>query len=150
MKMLMANAHMVYGLKHQHFTSHSITTIHPFFLVALSFENRHREAVNIRKNQVMPIYRKRLGYHPFTATILNNLSNNHHDLGELEAAEEYAKEALRIRRELLADHRDTAKSLFDLGVALKANGKFRKAKNLLEECKTMQEKVVNDSTFEEK
>ena len=23
-----ANAHMVYGLKHQHFTSHSITTIH--------------------------------------------------------------------------------------------------------------------------
>ena len=23
-----ANAHMVYGFKHQHFTSHSITTIH--------------------------------------------------------------------------------------------------------------------------
>ncbi|XP_067056348.1 uncharacterized protein [Acropora muricata] len=117
--------------------------------VALSFENRHREAVNIRESEVMPIYRKRLGDHPFTATILNNLSNNHHDLGELEAAEEYAKEALRIRRELLADHRDTAKSLFDLGVALKANGKFREAKDLLEECKTMQEKVVNDSTFEE-
>ncbi|XP_067056305.1 uncharacterized protein [Acropora muricata] len=117
--------------------------------VALSFENRHREAVNIRKNQVMPLYTERLGDHPFTATILNNLSNNHRDLGELEASEEYAKKALRIRRELLADHRDTAKSLFDLGVALKANGKFREAKDLLEECKTMQEKVVNDSTFEE-
>ncbi|XP_015748578.1 PREDICTED: uncharacterized protein LOC107328350 isoform X2 [Acropora digitifera] len=116
--------------------------------VALSFENDHREAVNIRKNQVMPIYRERLGDHPFTATILNNMSNNHRDLGEFEAAEEYAEQALDIRRKLLADHRDTTKSLFDLGVALKANKKFKEAKVLLEQCKTMQEKVVNDSTFE--
>ncbi|XP_044172418.1 uncharacterized protein LOC114958690 [Acropora millepora] len=117
--------------------------------VALSFENRHREAVNIRESEVMPIYRERLGDHPFTATILNNLSNNHRDLREFEAAEKYAEQALRIRLELLADHRDTAKSLFDLGVARKANGKLREAKDLLEQCKTMQEKVVNDSTFEE-
>ena len=122
----------------------------PFFLVALSFVNHHREAVNIRRNQVMPIYRERLGDHPFTATILNNLSNNHRDLREFELAEEYAEQALRIRRELLADHSDTTKSLFDLGVALKANTKLREAKDLLEQCKTMQEKVVNDSTFEEK
>ncbi|XP_067057672.1 uncharacterized protein [Acropora muricata] len=118
--------------------------------VALSFENRHREAVDIRKNQVMPIYTDRLGYHPFTATILNHLSNDHRDLKKFEAAEEYAKKALRIRRELLADHRDTTKSLFDVGVALKANKKFREAKDLLEQCKTMQEKVVNDCTLEEK
>ena len=121
-----------------------------FFLVALSFENCHREAVNIRKNQVMLIYTERLGDHPFTATILNNLSNNHRDLGEFEAAEEYAERALEIRLELLADHRDTAKSFFDLGVARKANGKFREAKDSLEQCKAMQEKVVNDSTFEKK
>ena len=86
--------------------------------------------MNIRKNQVMPIYTERLGDHPFTATILNNLSNNHRDLGEFEAAEKYAEQALIIRRELLADHRDTAKSLFDLGVALKANRKFREAKDV--------------------
>ena len=98
----------------------------------------------------MPIYRERLGDHPFTATIFNNMSNNHRDLGEFEAAEEYAKQALDIRRKLLADHRDTAKSLFDLGVARKANGKLRDAKDLLGQCKTMQEKVVNDSTFEKK
>ena len=124
----------------------------PFFLVALSFENRHREAVNIRKNQVMPIYRERLGDHPFTATILNNLSNNHRDLGEFEAAEEYAEQALDIRCELLADHRDTTKSLFDFGMLkkLKANRMFREAKRLLEQCKAMQEKVVNDKTLEEK
>ena len=121
-----------------------------FILVALSFENDHQEAVNIRENQVMPIYRERLGDHPFTATILNNLSNNYRDLEEFDAAEDYAEQALVIRRELLADHRDTTKSLFDLGMALKANKKFREAKDFLEKCKAMQEKVVNDSTLEEK
>ena len=116
----------------------------PNFVVALSFENDHREAVKIRKNQVMPIYTERLGDHPFTATILNHLSNDHGDLGEFEAAEDYAKQALDIRRELLADHRDTIKSLFDLGVALKANGKFKEGRDFLKQCNTMQEKVVND------
>ena len=106
--------------------------------------------MNIRESEVMPIYRERLGDHPFTATILNNMSNNHRDLGEFETAEEYAQKALDIRRELLADHRDTIKSLFDLGVALKANKKFREAKHLLEECKTMHEKVVDDTTLEKK
>ena len=122
----------------------------PFFLVALSFENHHREAVNIRETQVMRMYGERLGDHPFTATILNNMSNNHRDLGEFEATEEYAKQALNIRRELLADHRDTIKSLFDLGMALKANRKFRDARDFLEQYKTMQEKVVNDETLEQK
>ena len=125
-------------------------SIRLFVLVAHSFENDHGEAVNIRKSQVMLIYRERLGDHPFTATILNNLSNNHRDLGEFEAAEKYAKQALDIRHKLLTDHWDTTKSLFDLGMALKANGKFREARRFLEQCKTMQEKVVNDNTFREK
>ena len=106
--------------------------------------------MNIRKNQVMSIYRERLGDHPFTATMLNNLSNNHRDLGEFNQAENYARQALDIRLELLADHRDTTKSLFDLGLALKENGKFREAKGFLEQCKTMQEKVVNDKTLVKK
>ena len=122
----------------------------PFFLVALSFENQHREAVSIRKNKVIPIYKDRLGDHPFTATILNGLSDNYRDLRKFGAAEEYAKQALDIRRELLADHRDTIKSLFDLGMALKANRMFKEAKHFLEKCKAMQEKVVNDKTLEEK
>ena len=66
--------------------------------------------MKIKKIQVMPIYRKRLGDHPFTATILNNLSNNHCDLEEFVAAKQYAKQALVIRLKLLADHRDTTKS----------------------------------------
>ena len=118
--------------------------------VALPFVNDHQEAVNIRKNKLMPIYRERLGDHPFTATILNNLSNNHRDLEECKAAEEYAEQALDIRRESLADHRNTIESLFDLGIALKANKKIRRAKDFLQQCKTMQEKTVNDNSLEEK
>ena len=95
----------------------------------------------------MPIYRERLGDHPFTATILNNLSNNHRDLGEFDHAEDYARQALDIRFELLADHRDTIKSLFDLGVALKENRKLIEAKGSLELCKTMQEKVETDKAL---
>ena len=106
--------------------------------------------MKIRESQVMLIYKERLGDHPFTATIFNNMSNNHRDLGEFKAAEKNAKKALDIRRKLLADHRDTIKSLFDLGMALKANGKFKEARDSLEECKTMQEKVVNDETLEQK
>ena len=98
----------------------------------------------------MPIFEERLGNHPFTATVLNNLSNNHRDLREFEAAEKYAERALVIRSELLADHRETARSLFDLGVALKANRKFREAKDVLEQCKTMLEKVEIDNTLKEK
>ena len=98
----------------------------------------------------MPIFGERLGDHPFTATVLNNLSNNYRDLGEFEAAEEYAEQALVIRLELLADHRETARSLFDLGVALKANRNFREAKDVLEQCKTMLEKVEIGNTLEEK
>ena len=121
-----------------------------FSLVALSFEQDHREAVNIRKNQVMRIYTERLGDHPFTATILNNLSNNHRDVREFDHAENYAREALDIRLELLGGHRDTIKSLFDLGMALKENRKLREAKGLLELCKTMQEKVETDKALVKK
>ena len=98
----------------------------------------------------MPIYTERLGDHPFTATILNNLSNNHRDVREFDDAENYARQALDLRLELLGGHRDTIKSLFDLGMALKENGKLREAKGFLELCKTMQEKVETDKALVKK
>ncbi|XP_068740174.1 uncharacterized protein [Montipora capricornis] len=112
--------------------------------VALSLENHHRQAVKIREEEVLPIYRKRLGDHPFTATILNNLSNNYHDLREIEAAERYVREALEIRLNLLDVHSDTCKSLFDLAMVLKEKREFQEAKTNLEKCKAMQEKVADD------
>ncbi|XP_068689651.1 uncharacterized protein [Montipora foliosa] len=112
--------------------------------VALSLESDHGQAVKIRRDEVLPIYRERLGDHPFTATILNNLSNNHRDLREIEAAERYVREALEIRLNLLDVHIDTCKSLFDLAMVLKEKGEFQEAETYLEICKAMQEKVADD------
>ena len=117
------------------------------FLVALSLGSHHEQAVEIRENDVLPTYRERLGDHPFTATILNNLSNNYRDLGKIEATEQYVEEALKIRLKLLGVHRDTAKSLFDLGMVLKEKGEFQEAKTYLEKCKEMQEEVADDDSI---
>ena len=113
--------------------------------MALSLEEDHRRAIKIREDKTLPIYQERLGDHPFTATILNNLSNNFHALGEFDSAKRYSEDALKIRRELLKDHRDTAKSLFDLGMVHKEKGDFQQAVYYLEQSKTMQEKVVDDN-----
>ncbi|KAJ7384486.1 hypothetical protein OS493_021115 [Desmophyllum pertusum] len=111
--------------------------------VALSLEGDHREAIKIREQQTLPIYREHLGDHPFTATILNNLSNNFYALGEYDSAKQYSMDALKIRLELLKDHYDTAKSLFDLGMVHKKKEEFEEAKVNLEKCVDMQMKVLD-------
>ena len=112
--------------------------------MALSLVGNHRQAIKIREKQVLPIYRKRLGNHPFTATILSNLSNNFHACKEFDNAQQYAEGALKIRDELLNDHMDTAKSLFDLGMVHKEKNELKKAKKYLKQCKEMQETVQDD------
>ena len=112
------------------------------FLVALSLEQDHREAIVVRERQTLPIYREYLGNHPFTATILNNLSNNYYALGEYDNAKRYSEEALRMRMDLLKDHRDTAKSLFDLGMVHKEREEFGEARDCFEKSMEMQKKGV--------
>ncbi|KAL9986245.1 hypothetical protein ACROYT_G000356 [Oculina patagonica] len=113
--------------------------------VALSLEGEHRKAIVVRERQTLPIYRERLGDHPFTATILNNLSNNYYVLGDYDSAKQYLDDALRMRLDLLKDHRDTAKSLFDLGMVHKERGEFQEAKDCLEKSAKMQMKVLDDN-----
>jgi len=113
--------------------------------VALSLEGDHQQAILVRERQTLPIYREQLGDHPFTATILNNLSNNYYALGQYDNAKQYSDEALRMRLELLKDHRDTAKSLFDLGMVHKERGELQEAKECLERSQTIQEKVLDDN-----
>ena len=113
--------------------------------VALTLEENHQEAITVRETRTLPIYREQLGDHPFTATILNNLSNNYYALGQYDIAKQYSNEALRMRQELLQDHRDTAKSLFYLGMVHKERGKLHKAKRCLERSQTIQEKVLDDN-----
>ena len=113
-------------------------------LVILSLEENHEQAIKVREEQTLPIYRRTLGDHPFTATILNNLSNNYYALRKYNDAEQYSKEALEIRLKLLKDHRDTAKSLFDLAMVHKMKEEFKPAEEYLERCEAMQKKILDD------
>ena len=110
----------------------------------LSLEGNHEQAINVRERKTLPTYRRKLGKHPFTATVLNSLSNNYFAQGEYNTAELHSKEALEIRIELLKDHRDTAKSLFDLAMVHKMKKEFQPAKECLERCEAMQEKILDD------
>ncbi|XP_066021175.1 uncharacterized protein [Pocillopora verrucosa] len=112
--------------------------------VILSLEGNHEQAINVRERKTLPIYRRTLGKHPFTATVLNSLSNNYFAQGEYNTAELHSKDALEIRLELLKDHRDTAKSLFDLAMVHKMKEEFKTAKEYLERCEAMQKKILDD------
>ena len=114
--------------------------------MALSLEGEHRQAIKVREQQTLKIYREKLGNHPFTATILNNLSNNYFALKEFDNARQNSEAGLKIRRELLKDHRDTAKSLFDLGMVHKQKNEFEIARGYLEQCEAMQKKVLDANT----
>ena len=98
----------------------------------------------VGEDQTLPIYRRTLGEHPFTATILNDLSNNYYALEKYNDAERYSKDALEIRLELLKDHRDTAKSLFDLAMVHKMKEELGPAKDCLERCEAMQKKILDE------
>ena len=127
-------------------------------LVVLSLEAAHhqkqqqqeranalfREAVKFRTLQTLPIYREKLGDHPFTATILNNLSKNYRALEEFEDAKKCSEEALKIRRVFLREHTETALSLFEVAMVLKETKELQAAKTNLEQCLAMQEKVLDE------
>ena len=115
------------------------------FVVAPSLEEDHRRAIKIREEKTLQSYTEKLGEHPFTATIYNNISNNFFALKKFDQAKPYSEDALNIRRKLLNDHMDTAKSLFDLGMVHKEQEDFEHAIMYLEESKNMQEKVQEDN-----
>ena len=102
------------------------------------------QAIKVRERKTLPIYRRTLGKHPFTATVPNSLSNNYFDKGKYNTAELYSKDVLEIRLELLKDHRDTAKSLFDLAMVHKMKEEFKPAEEYLERCEAMQKKILDD------
>ena len=102
------------------------------------------EAVKFRTHETLPIYREKLGDHPFTATILNNLSKNYRALEEFEHAKKCSEEALKIRRVFLREHTETALSLFEVAMVLKQTKKLQAAKTKFEQCLSMQKKVLDE------
>ena len=124
-KNVLKGRQIVHFKRHQSFRGLTFRSF--LFVVALSLEGDHRRAFKIRQEKTLPIYQEKLGEHPFTATIYNNSSNNFCALGEFDQAKPYSEHALNIRRKLLNDHMDTAKSLFDLGMVHKEKGDFQQA-----------------------
>ena len=57
----------------RHQTFRGLTFCSFLFVVALSLEEDHRQAIKIREEETLPIYNEKLGEHPFTATMYNNL-----------------------------------------------------------------------------
>ena len=142
-KNVLKGRQVVHFKRHKSFRG--LTCCSFLFVVALSLEGDHRRAIKIREEKTLPIYKEKLGEHPFTATIYNNISNNFCALGEFDQAKPYSVHALNIRSKLLNDHMDTAKSLFDLGMVHKEQGDFQQAITYLEQSKNMQEKVLEDN-----
>ena len=61
-----------------------------------------------------------------------------------EDAKKYSEEGLKIRRQFLGEHMETALSLYELALVLKENNELQAAKNNLEQCLAMQEKVLDE------
>ena len=83
-------------------------------------QRKHMLAIHTRLSHVLPVYEENLGDHPFTATTLNWIGNSYHALGDYDNAIKYISKSVEIRRQLLGNHQETAKSLYDLGVAFTA------------------------------
>lgn len=81
-------------------------------------------AISTRVVNVLPVYEKILGDHPFTATTLNWIGNSYHALGNYDNAIRYNRISLSIRKQMLGEHQETARSLYDLGVAYSAKEKY--------------------------
>ena len=87
-------------------------------------QRNHVEAIQTRLIRVLPVYEENLGDHPFTATTLNWIGNSYHALGDYDSAIKYISKSVEMRRQLLGNHQETAKSLYDLAVAFSAKQEY--------------------------
>lgn len=61
-----------------------------------------------------------------------------------EDAKKCSVESLKIRREFLGEHMETALSLYEVALVLKEKNELQAAKTNLQECLAMQEKVLDE------
>jgi len=85
---------------------------------------------------------------PATATLLNNLGLMHYLAGDPVRAEPALREALALRREVLApDHPDLAQTLTNLGLMLKDYGDSSEAVRLLREALKVRETALEPDHY---
>ena len=92
-------------------------------------QRKHLLAIQTMIFGVLPVYEKILGDHPFMATTLNWIGNSYHALGDNDNAIKYTSQSLEIREQLKhlpGHHKETARSLSDLGVAFRAKQDYER------------------------
>lgn len=62
------------------------------------------------------MYLDLLGDHPFTATLMEDMGASYLELGDYDNSIKFIREALRMRKQSLGDHQETARSYHDLGM----------------------------------
>ena len=61
------------------------------------------------------MYLELLGDHPFTATLMDDMGMSYQALGDYDSAIKFLRDALRMRKNSLGDHQETARSFHGLG-----------------------------------
>ena len=94
----------------------------------------HQKAIDIWKENTLPVYKEQLGDHPWTASILSYIADSYKALaagsserGIIDQAEMYYREAQGLRERLLGHHQDTARSCVQLSDVLVLQGQFDEA-----------------------
>ena len=83
-------------------------------------------AIETRQLHVLPDFESILGNHPFVATTLSSMANSYQALGDYDNAIKFARRAFEMQERLPGEQLETARSLFDLGVALSAKKEYQR------------------------
>ena len=107
----------------------------------------HQKAIEIWKENTLPVYKEQLDDHPWTASILSYIADSYKALGSFERgyidqAEMYFREARSLRKRLLGHHQDTARSCVQLSDVLVLQGQFDEAWEELDKAFEIQKDIL--------
>ena len=109
----------------------------------------HQKAIDIWKENTLPVYKEQLGDHPWTASILFYIADSYKALaagsserGYIDQAEMCSREAHGLRKRLLGHHQDTARSCVQLSDGLVLQGQFDEAWEELDEAFVIQNDIL--------
>ena len=109
----------------------------------------HQKAIDIWKENTLPVYKEQLGDHPWTASILSYIADSYKALaagsserGIIDQAEMYYREAQGLREKLLGHHQDTARSCVQLSDVLVLQGQFDEAWEELDKAFEIQKDIL--------
>ena len=109
----------------------------------------HQKAIDIWKENTLPVYKEQLGDHPWTASILSYIAGSFKALaagsserGYIDQAEMYYRKAQGLRERLLGHHQDTARSCVQLSDVLVLQGQFDEAWEELDKAFEIQKDIL--------